>query len=351
MTENLEQLKIRVNEFKKSYELAKQKREQLVATIEELDKKIEDLEKQLEERTENKKNLIKSIKKASLAIALMISIFTIKNIIFKDFSMYLFQIIWLLIINITFFVVPAIPKNKKTTNSSKKQRISLKKLQKEYQDTLELRISEGQKYKGIKDEEDLTYKIYKATSELLSQEKESVEDTEITDTYQSTPLDMKDIYYKIRVDYSFYDESIESQREILDKKLREYLINKIIEIYDNKLEIADLESLTIKELIIMLMNQIPDNEYSKNLVHVIHAIINFAGTMQSYSVVWKEEKDNELIKNPKVIFDEEGKWLELITHNNTPYEIIFDITYNTFLNEFMKNNKHKSRKRNKQEEI
>jgi len=156
---------------------------------------------------------------------------------------------------------------------------------------------------------------------------------------------MRDIYSKIKVDYSFYKESKEKQKEILDKELRIYLTNKIIELYFNKVETTYLEELTTKELIIIFLSQIPNNDYSQNLQHVIHAILNFAGNMQNYSVVWREESDSELIQKPKIIFDEEDKWLELVTNINTPYEVIFDITYNTFIEEFMKKSKHKVRKK------
>jgi len=170
MSKEIEELKRKVEEFKNKYELAKQKRIELVDTIKELDTKLENIETELKESTELKKEFLNAIKKILSVLGVGIIIFVITNLILNSFNSLPFQIIYLILINIPIYLVTVIIKKKKY--SSKKIRFNLKKLQKEYEETEERRITEGSKYKKIKEEEDIAYKIYKATSELLPQEKE-----------------------------------------------------------------------------------------------------------------------------------------------------------------------------------
>lgn len=345
-------LYIKINEYKANYEKAKKDRIELVETIEDLDKRISELEdagKELKDNhiryLENKQDLKKHIKDMICIVIFGILISTLVNIITKDFSMYLHQILYLLIFNGAIHLGPYIIIRKKGPKIKKVTLEDVSNYEKEYNELIQTRLSEGQKYRSVREKEVLTEKLYKGIEKSLNGE---IIRMEIygEDHLNRPQINTFDIYHNIKVDYSFYEETTEDKKKILDEKLKEYLAIKVANSYYKAFDIDVLKELTTKELITMLLDRIPTNEQNEILENIIHAILNFSGNIQSYSVVWFQEEDENLVTLPEVIFDEEGKWTELKTHKNTDYKLIFDTVYNTFLNDVMKetNNKTKVRK-------
>lgn len=74
-------------------------------------------------------------------------------------------------------------------------------------------MTEGRKYKNIKEREFITEKIYKYTKQIL----DSIQNDNQTSSYIK-PIDTKDIFYTIKLDSPFINESTEEKRKIKDKK-------------------------------------------------------------------------------------------------------------------------------------
>lgn len=343
----------KIQELKSNYEIAKQNRINLVNNIEDLDKKISELEEELKHaRLNNKDNFIdnfntsKFIKKCLIRtiLAFLVTIIITAGIdlfIFKNLSLLANQWLTSLFINVTFSMSPAVVVKVMAAQNEKKTN-RVEKIEREYTETLQKRISEGQRYKKIREEETLAEKIYKGTEKVLTEQIAYMETTGQTKS-SNYEVDTSDIYSTIKLDSSFIHEPIEEKRKILDEELRRYLANKVSQSYYNAIKPENLESFTAEELVKMLSKQIPHLKHNETLGHIIHAVLGFAGTMQECSVLWFEEDDEALINSPAIIFDEQEKWSELKTHKNTNYEMLFNVVYDTFINKVMKTSKHKTK--------
>ena len=340
------QLYKKINEYKQAYEEAKRKRIELVSEIELLDNKISQHEasKQENEIEYNNLNIVKDEIRKRIKYMFHISILSliilvIINTIIGSFNMFLLQTLITLAINaigniiLPFTIIKV--KNYKYKTADAKQETTLNK---EYQELLEQRISKGQKYKEIWETEVLLGKIYKAIENII------VEQINENKSIYSVvnEVNIQDVYRSIVLYPSFFEEKTEEKITILDEEMRRYLAKKISECYHNKIEIDYLLTYSPPELIKILLREIPQNERNEKLRHIIHATLGFYGTVQKYSIVWYEEKEIKLIDNPELIFDEEGKFIELKTHKNTDYETLFTIVYNSFINS-SKQNKCKTR--------
>lgn len=343
------QLRKKIEELKTNYEKAKEQRIKIVNTMEALDKKITEYENIKTEMAQNHKKYImnkelitKGIKKTLAITTFGTIVFMISNIISNNFSMFLSQILFLLTINgIIHILPPVLIKIKKP----KIRRVTIKeitKLEDEYKQLIEERISKGQEYKTAREEEVIAEKIYKVLEPILSAEITRIylgieKDSTIPD------IDIKDIYYKIKVDPSFDSETIENKKIILDELFRKYLSSKIAKIYYNSIRSEDLAILSAEELVKILMNHIPTSKHNEILQQLIHAVINFSSNLQGYGIIWYEENEQSLIHNPAIVFDEQDKWTDLKTHKNTNYQTLFSKVYDTFLNEVMKKSTPKSK--------
>lgn len=355
----LDKLREKRIEIEENYKIAKQRRIEIVKSMEDLDARIEELDQTIElskkdfkEKHFNKlkfKNIFKSYLVITLlqwSIALLIGS-TINLFILGKFGVELIGVISSGVV-ISLLNVIQYTKNIATKKELKKKikKVKFKDLEKLEQtkiNLIEQRISKGAEYKRARDEEVLREKIYKQLDPILAVEITRISIGE-TSTFNKKNISTKDIYHKIRIEYSFYEESIENQKIILDNELKKYISLKICELYNNVINPNDLEFLTTEELIQMLIKEIPSEMHNDILSNIIHAILNFAGNLQGYSVVWYEEKNMELINTPEIVFDKQGLWTELKTHKNTSYNKIFALVYNTFLSSVMKTVKTKKRK-------
>lgn len=351
--EKLIELDKKFNEIQTNYELARQSRIELVETIEKLDDKLLELEEELETTKLNLENN-RSIKiknnqllKSSIERYIMCTIVSLAILFGLDLIMYqkLTAIIFKSVIAVfTNTIANMLPyflfKNNNSSKQHKMRRIE--EIEKEYNETLEKRLTEGRKYKNVRDREVVTEKIYKNAKKVL----DNMQNNNQTTPYTKS-IDTKDIFYTIKLDSPFTTESTEEKIKILDEKLIEYLRKKVSESYYNIISPEELKTFTAKELINILSRQISEDEHKEKLGNIIHAILGFISTIQGYEVVWFEESDEALINNPEIIFDKEGRLSELKTHKNTNYEMLFEIVYDTFTNKVMKEDKNKTRKRTK----
>lgn len=330
-------LKRKVEELCNKYEQAKKQREDLVTEMEKLDNKIEKLETIKEKNSQNK-NLKKNLTKNSLKLVTVeILGITLINLILYRFQFYLLQIAVLMILNTSELILvykkkkEPIPKN-----------INIKNIETELSQTIEKRYTIGTKYKNIREEE----LLYKRNYEIV---KESLENTLKTleqgnhKTYK--PINLNDIYSKIKMTPEEYIETTENKINIFNKKLKEYLISKIIENKNKPFLSKILFELTMQEVMIILISCIPEKEHHNTLNHIIHAILGFISNLQNYSIVWSEESNEKLISNPEMIIDELGRYSELKTHPDTDYLKIFETVYDILLDKFnTKTNKRIFRK-------
>ena len=63
--------------------------------------------------------------------------------------------------------------------------------------------------------------------------------------------------------------------------------------------------------------------------------MQISSNLQGWSIIWWGEEDDELVENPLVEFDIDGKWNKLVTDNRTDLVKTFKFTYHVFINEFM----------------
>lgn len=344
MKTNISESSIELLKAKNSYEEAKQEREKISLVMQELERQIDLFEDEKDELVQKHKKYIttkeqlKQIFKKVLAYTTIGTAVGVIICLFRqDFTPLLFQITFLFGMYSSIQLIPYVIINKKNIYLKKVSLNDLEQLEKYQKDILAQRINYGMEYKNARDKELQTYKIYK---EL---EKSS---TEYSYTgYQD--INMKDIYYKIKGYPELFSETIANQKTYLDNKLKEYLVNKIMDYYSHIFNINDLIELSTKELVDILITKVPREEHPNTISHIIHTILGFCGNMQGYGVVWFEEPDEALIKNPQVIFDEEGLLIELKTHKNTDYQLIFEKVYYAFLDNVMVNKQNKIKVRNK----
>lgn len=152
---------------------------------------------------------------------------------------------------------------------------------------------------------------------------------------------MNDIYNKIDskiVASNFWQLDIEDKKILIEKELKEYIILKILELDSNAILINENEeNKDIVELFNILANLIPKEIHDKTLCHFIHYIINVAGSLQNWSVVWYEEIDEALVDCPTIELKGE-LWDSLKTHKETDYVKTFLFIFDTFKNNFMNEN-------------
>lgn len=354
----LEELRENVEKSKIEYEKAKKKRDNLSKTMEELDNELTRLEEIIapQKEKETKKDY-QQLKEKLKRIIDKITSFVINgnigcfifNFIAKTWDNYIYQIVTLTIIGTCIYTIPEIIlwcKERKNSKRKKYSKKALEKTQKEYDEALQKRLQAGLKYKDIREQEVELQQLYQLQKERLD---EKIAEIEANYNYSSSkePIDINlmDIYYKIKVDSSFYEESKEQQLKIFDEKLKEYIIGKILELHP-RLQKESLEGFTTTAVASILIDVCKDTSRDQ-LNHLIHAILGFAGNIQNCGIIWYEEEETSLIENPQITMDEKGKWDKLITHKNTPHKLIFSLVYKKLINETLSDDKTYSRKRNK----
>ena len=353
----IDKLKKKRQEIKNDYEIAREKRIDIVNSMQELDDKIDELTKTIEESKENLKDnhsnklgvkkilnsyLITFISQWGITILFntIINTYVVGKFAIAPISIITSGIVIALINTIQYKINHKIDKSDKKKKKKIKPR-DLENLKNERTILIEQRLSLGTEYKRAREEEVLREKIYKKIDPIIAIEITRILEGENTQQTKQE-ISTKDIYYKIKLDPTFDSETIDNKKIILDNELKKYLSQKISEVYYYAIDYQDLEFLSAEELAQMLINEIPKEKHKEIFSNIIHAILNFSGYLQGYGVVWFEEDDEQLIDEPELVFDEDGKFTELKTHKNTNYEMLFNIVYDVFINN-IKQTKHKSR--------
>ena len=345
-------------EIKEKYNNAKAHRIDIINSINELDNKLKEIDDKIQEYNQTlidkhltkikkhkliKLHIIFSISQWSLVILITLIINQISQ------GSFITNPIGIITTGITTGMLNFIQYKSKAnkidnTNKSKIKYKNLEDLEQQRKKIIEERITKGAEYKKARGEEVIREKIYKELDPILETELVHIIEGNDKESKQIN-ITTKDIYHKIKVEQSFYQETTENQKTILDNKLKEYISSKISEIYKGTIGVSELSFLSTEELMKILIDELPRTQHQDIISNIIHAVLNFSGLLQEYSIVWYEEKDISLINEPKVIFDEEGKWIEYKTHKNTNYYYAFQIVYNTFINDVM--NKKQSKNRTK----
>lgn len=155
-------------------------------------------------------------------------------------------------------------------------------------------------------------------------------------------IELRDIYSKVGIKLAMQDfdhATRDEQKQLVDKDLKTYLIEKISEICKTPTFEDPENVISVEELVTQLGELIPTDRHFDTLRHLTHFILNIAGEMQMHSIVWYSENDSEFIDNPQVLFDIDGKWESLTTHENHSYVQTFHQTYGIFKEVFMTKNK------------
>jgi len=148
-------------------------------------------------------------------------------------------------------------------------------------------------------------------------------------------ISMQDIYYKVNsslVNDDFYSFDVDGQKRLVELELKKYIISKIHEL---DLNIDVNNNMDIYFLVDILGRMIPSSKHFDVIRHLTHYMLQIAGTMQGWEVIWFVEEDNSLIDKPLVSFNESDKWDKLITHQETDLVYSFKFTYDIFKNHFM----------------
>ncbi|MBQ2873194.1 MAG: hypothetical protein IJE89_04280 [Bacilli bacterium] len=346
---------LKVKMLKKSYEIIKTKRENISSELSLLDEKIatydkelKELEKELnrkQERKENQeKNIKPSIKRTIYIFGTCFLLNTIVAIFFKDIKPNaeinaLTLAIPAIGASVGINLLPNLLLNSYYLNDYNKTKKKYDNVKKEQEEIISKRISLESQYKDIRESEVMAKKICEETQKSLSSELTHMNSK--SDEYR--PIITRDIYHKIKVDETYYQETSETKKQIIDSLLKEYLKEKLIESNFTKINLF-IENLSTEELFSILLERVPQSNHYEVLNHIIHAILGVASNMQNFGIVWFEEDNKNLISNPEINFDETGKWTELKTHKDTPYEIIFKTVYNTFMNDFIRIDEYKRKR-------
>ena len=154
--------------------------------------------------------------------------------------------------------------------------------------------------------------------------------------------DFRDIYYKVGIKLAeehFDFRTTEEQKELVDKHLKNYLLEKLSEVTKTSTFIDSTNEVPIETLVDELGNQIPEEGHFDTMRHLTHFILNIAGEMQGWSIIWYGECNPEFIDNSLIKFNINGKLESLTTHNDESYVTTFKQVYGVFKEVFMSKEK------------
>lgn len=155
-------------------------------------------------------------------------------------------------------------------------------------------------------------------------------------------VSITDIYYKIDfniVSQNFWKIDIVEKKKLINIELKKYIISKLEELnLTSAISSESSQELSVNDLVQILASNIPSEDHFNTLRHLIHYIVQVAGSLQNWSIIWWQEDEDELISFPLVEFDEHGLWTNLKTHEKTDYVQTFNFVYDVFNNNFMTKN-------------
>lgn len=154
-------------------------------------------------------------------------------------------------------------------------------------------------------------------------------------------MTFKDIYSTIDpriVAQGFNEKDIEEQKQLVDKELKNYMLEKIDKLgIHGVLTSEHKDEVSTYQLAEVLATLIPANEHFETIRHLTHYVIGIVGALQCHSVTWWSSED-DVLEQPEITFTEDGKLDDLNTHPQESYLKVFETVYDTFQNKFMKEN-------------
>lgn len=154
--------------------------------------------------------------------------------------------------------------------------------------------------------------------------------------------ELKDIYFKVGMNLAKEDfdfRATEDQKELVDKHLKNYLLEKLSEATTSSTFIDSTNEVPVETLVDELGKHIPEERYFDTMRHLTHFILNIAGEMQNWSIIWYGECNPEYIDNSLIKFNTNGKLESLTTHNDESYLTTFKQVYGVFKEVFMSKEK------------
>lgn len=148
-----------------------------------------------------------------------------------------------------------------------------------------------------------------------------------------------DIYYQMNIkliEKDYYYANQNDKKELVEKALCEYMIEKLIENNRAKLIIDKKLEVKTNNLIDILAETIPKEEHFNTLRHLTHFILMHMSEIQSYEIIWEVSDKEKLIDNPELIYNEDGYIDKLITHEKTDYSKTFKFIYDHYQNNEIK---------------
>lgn len=150
---------------------------------------------------------------------------------------------------------------------------------------------------------------------------------------------LRDIYFKVGknlFEKEFDFKTTEEKKTLVEGNLKNYVAGKIVEEdLEKATELSNNPQVSLDELVIMLGELIPREEHFDTIRHLTHFILNIAGEMQGWSIVWYEEQDAKFVDNPLIKFNEAGKIESLTSHKETSYVQTFQFVHEVFKESFM----------------
>jgi hypothetical protein len=325
MEEDVMQLQKIVEDLAEKYNQVINLQEKNINDIDEIEQKLLELEnekndaqhaieQQKASKEKNKKLLQNAFKKTGVTTLISSLIVSILNIFLNgSFIVTLPQFIILFLVNSTANMIPYFYfKTPKVIDNGR----TVEEIDKEYNEIKnEKRIKNNQHVK-LK----VLERIIEAAGQTINNELISIQENQKS-IEKPDEIKLNDIYFKLNINQTFQNTT--SYSNIINRELKEYLQLKVSQFYPNLLSKDVLKLFSNEELLTIIAMHIPEEQKNDKLSHIIHAMLGLISNAQGYSVTWYEEKDEKFIEHPEIIYDEQGRILELKTHRLTDYIKLF----------------------------
>ena len=150
---------------------------------------------------------------------------------------------------------------------------------------------------------------------------------------------LTDIYYKAGKDlaeHGFDAADTNKKKKLVNASLKNYVTTKIIEEdVEKTFLLYNDPDISVEELVEMLGEIIPEEQHFDTMRHLTHFILNIAGEMQGWSVVWYQDDDETFLNNSLAEYNDKGKLESLTTHSKTSYVDTFKFMHGLFNEVFM----------------
>ncbi|MBE6147171.1 MAG: hypothetical protein E7168_02425 [Firmicutes bacterium] len=151
---------------------------------------------------------------------------------------------------------------------------------------------------------------------------------------------MQDIYYKVGKGLFekgyYYETELSKKKELIDLSLKEYVIEKIMELNPSFSSLSNPDA-SVVELASILGNLVPVHDHFATLRHLTHYVLQVAGDLQGFSIIWFQENDEARKENSLIDFNDFGYWDKLVTYDEEEMNLvqIFTFVYTFFEQQFL----------------